>query len=55
MPNMPTPELLPEIETDSVATSGAIPGTGIPDGTIWSAPPPLPDSAAGSPCITAML
>jgi hypothetical protein len=34
MPNMPIPELFPETETDSVAISGAIPGTGIPDGTI---------------------
>ena len=55
MPNMPTPEVLPENETDSVAMSGAMPGTGIPDGTIWSAPLPLPVSALASPCITARL
>jgi hypothetical protein len=40
MPNIPTPEVLPENDTDSVATSGAMPGTGIPGGTIWSAPLP---------------
>jgi hypothetical protein len=34
MPNMPTPEVLPEKDTDSVAASAATPGTGIPDGTI---------------------
>jgi hypothetical protein len=34
MPNMPTPEVLPDIDTDSVAESAATPGTGIPDGTI---------------------
>jgi hypothetical protein len=34
MPNMPTPEVFPAIETDSVAASAAKPGTGIPDGTI---------------------
>jgi hypothetical protein len=34
MPNMPTPDELPEIDTDSVAASAATPGTGIPEGTI---------------------
>src|SRR6266851_4264219 len=34
MPNIPTPEVLPEIDTDYVAASAATPGTGIPDGTI---------------------
>ena len=49
---MPTPEVLPENETDSVAASAATPGTGIPDGTIWSEPPPGPSAAAAIPCIT---
>jgi hypothetical protein len=50
MPNIPTPDALPEIDTDSVAESAARPGMGIPEGTIWSVGPLA--AASAMPCIT---